>query len=1088
MFPETDPQPMTAESARPQRSGDAPSDAPRGLAEAVLRQQVAHLHRVAGRDLWLGGLAALILSAWLWPVAPSTGLAVWLLLHAIATLLRALDRAAFQRDAESRPPRVWRRRLAIGATLSGAIWGGVWTLIPAAAPATLLLFVAIVIAGVVAASASGLAVLFPAFRNHALASLLPAAGFLALHGGATELSVAMLLVLQLTVSLFHARRLHRATATGLEAHFRDEHRLVFLLGANRRLRMLAADLEQGLQARARELEAELAERRRVEAVLRGNEGMFQLITDNVSDMIAVWDRHGEQLYGSRSLTRALGRSQPGDTQPGLAHVHAVDMMRLRDTLRRTLESATGQRLELRVRQDHGQTRIIDCSIEPVRDSGSEPDKVVIVARDVTQRRMEEKLVRDARERLALAIEATGQSLFDVDCRRRRVYLDRGWCAIIGDEPGETTTSLEDLLELVPEEDRELLRVRYLAALKGEIPEYVAEHRIRAADGRHRWILSRAKVVERDGDGFAVRLIGTNVDVTRQREAQRALRLAGSALDGMAEGLAILDASWRVESVNPAFTRITGWTAEEVVGHASDLWLRRMSDDETAVAIVTAVQQAGHWQGRVVELRKDGSPYPARLSISAMADEAGGGGHFVMLFSDATREEADEARVLFLAHHDTLTGLANRALFFSRAEELIRRARRHGRRLAILFIDLDHFKHINDQAGHHAGDQVLAEVASRLQAGLRDLDLVARLGGDEFAVLLDEIGEPADVATVADKLLQSIGAPLVIGDQPWRLGASIGISRFPEDGGTAEVLVQHADTAMYCAKESGRNRYHFFSPHLTAQVARRLSTASGLRHAVGRGELDVFYQPSVDPRSGQIVGTEALVRWNHPVRGTLLPSQFIDVAEESGIIDEIGRWVLTRACEQLAAWQRGGHAHLTMKVNLSPLQFRQPDLLRQVQSSMEMAGITPGTLEVEITESVAMGDPERSERVLAEMRDLGIRIALDDFGTGHSSLAQLSRFPIQCLKIDRSLVAGLPHDHKNVVITSTVANLCRNLGLELVGEGVESDAQASFLAEQGCQQMQGFLFSAALDSRAMTAMIGRGRHPEWALGAHSVPLH
>jgi diguanylate cyclase (GGDEF)-like protein/PAS domain S-box-containing protein len=1079
---------MTAESARPTGSGDAHPDAQRGLAEAILRQQVLLLHRVAGRDLWVGGLAALIVAAWIGPVLPIASLAGWIGLHAAVTLVRAWDGAAFQRDSDSRPPGAWQRRLALGAAASGAVWGGVWALIPAAAPATLWLFVAVVVAGLVTASAHGSAVLFPVLRNHAVAAMLPAACFLALRGNAAELAVALLLILQLAAALLHARRLHRATAAELEARFRDEHRLVFLLGANRRLRRLATDLEQGLQTRTRELEAELAERRRVEATLRGKEAMFKLITDNASDMIAVWDRHGEQLYGSRSLTRALGRSRPGDTQPGFAHVHAVDMMRLRDTLRRTLESASGQRLELRVRHDHGQTRIIDCSIEPVRDAGADPDKVVIVARDVTQRRMEEKQVRDARERLALAIEATGQSLFDVDCRRRLVYLDRGWGAILGREPGDTTTSLEELLHLVPQEERDQLRLRYLAALKGEIPEYLAEHRIQAADGRHRWILSRAKVVERDGDGFAVRLIGTNVDVTRQREAQRALRLAGGALDGMTEGLVILDSSLRVESVNPAFTRITGWTAEEVVGRASDIWRRRVSGDETAVAIVTAVQQARHWQGRVVEHRKDGSPYPARLSISAMADEAGGEGHFVMLFSDATREEADEAQVRFLAHHDTLTGLANRALFFSRAEELIRRARRHGRRLAILFIDLDHFKHINDRAGHHAGDHVLTQVAERLQAGLRDLDLVARLGGDEFAVLLDEIAEPADVATVADKLLQSISAPLVIGDQPWRLGASMGISRFPEDGGTAEVLVQHADTAMYCAKESGRNRYHFFSPHLTAQVARRLSTASGLRHAVGRGELDVFYQPSVDPRSGQILGTEALVRWNHPVRGTLLPSQFIDVAEESGIIDEIGRWVLTRACEQLAAWQRDGHAHLTVKVNLSPLQFRQPDLLHQVRSSMETAGITPGTLEVEITESVAMGDPERSERVLAGMRDLGIRIALDDFGTGHSSLAQLSRFPIQCLKIDRSLVAGLPHDHKTVVITSTVANLCRSLGLELVGEGVESDAQASFLAEQGCQQMQGFLFSPALDARAMTAIIGRGQHPEWALGGHSARLH
>ncbi|MBK8019470.1 MAG: EAL domain-containing protein [Betaproteobacteria bacterium] len=1066
----------SADAPRPRRS--FPDSGP------LLQYKIELLYANAAAGLAINMAVSTLLALALWPGASAWLVSAWLLAFYVVTGLRAWDRLLYSRQTDARTSLEWKRRFRLGATATGMCWGASWMLLPADVAPTSELFVAIVLAGMIAAAISHLAVVYSVFRNYAVLALLPAIAYFLARGHAQATFIGLMSVVYLFGVLNSASRFHRMAHRTFEVRSHNAGLVDSLRATNARLQTLTDELEQRVKERTRDLEVELAERQRAEAALKGNEAMFRLITDNVSDMIAVWDRHGEQLYGSRSLTRAMDKGQPADSTPGLAHVHASDLSRLREALRDTLHTSTGRRLELRLKQEDHDPRIIDCSVEPVRDPSGEPDKVVIVARDVTQRRREEALIRDAKERLALAIRATGQNLFDVDCRRKRIYLDAGWAGIMGRSPAESETTFDDLLPLVPPEERVPMGDHYIATLKGEIPEYCFEHRVRADSGEYRWILSRAKVVERSEDGTALRLIGTNVDVTERRRAESALRLARSAMDSMAEGLVILDSAWRIQSVNPAFTRITGFAGHEVVGKVSDLWRRHVRNDELASTIVAEICRSGHWDGRVLDRRRDRSTYPARLSVSAIRDDTGRPTHFVILFSDVTRQEEDDERVRFLAHHDALTGIANRSLFFDRSEDLIRRAQRHGRKLAVLFVDLDQFKAVNDLLGHHAGDELLREAAKRLQAGLRDLDMVARLGGDEFAVLLEEIDEPSDAATVATKLLATLAEPVHIRGHSLKITASIGISCFPDDAGSAEVLVQQADAAMYSAKEEGRNRFRFFAPDITARVMLRLAMANGLRSAVERDELELYYQPAVDARGGQIVGLEALLRWRHPQRGMLLPGEFIEVAEETGAIDSIGRWVLSEACRQLSVWQSEGHVHLTMKVNLSALQFRQPTLLQQIREILDRSDLVPGTLEFEITESAAMDDPERSESVLRELRTLGIRIALDDFGTGHSSLAQLSRFPIQCLKIDRSLVAGLPYDRKNVVIASTVANLCRNLGLEMIGEGVESQAQAAFLLAQGCQQMQGFLFSPPVDATRLSALLNAGVHPDWAISGQT----
>jgi len=1071
------PTPISLEASRdasPPATGTQSSDPP--LADRV---RLLFGNSLAAQYINLA-VASLVVVA-LWPHATRAALIAWLAIMSIVVGYRLALRVAYGRRPAALSADAWLAGFRIGAAATGACWGATWFLLPPNADPSTELMVTMVLAGMVGAAAPILSAVFVVFRDFALLALLPTAAALFLHGDRMHVIAGLMALLYLAGVLGSAHRFRTVLHDSLQLRSEQTDLVRSLSAANTELRSMRDTLERRVDERTDALRTQLAERERAEAALRSNEDMFRLITDNVSDMIAVWDRNGRQLYGSRSLTRALGRRSVTASRPGFGEVHPEDLDRLRKALRNTFDTGRGCHTELRLLDDG--VRVIDCSVEPVSASGSEPDKVVVVARDVTQRRREEAVVREARERLALAIEATGQILFDVDCTTQSVYLDGNWSAWLGGPPRETRATFDELLPLVPKEDHDQMRSRYLATLKGDVGDYSMQHRIRMPDGNQRWIVSRAKVVERDARGRALRLIGTNLDITEQRRVDQRLRLMGRAIDDMAEGVVILDAEWRILWVNPAFCRITGYPYDDAVGKVSQV-LRVAESGERGQGLVAAVQERGHWEGRLVDRRKSGISYPVWVSASAMREADGRMGSVVIVFTDISRQERDAERMRFLAFHDSLTGLPNRSLFFQSAGDMIRRAGRHERRMALLFVDLDRFKSVNDSLGHQAGDQVLTEVASRLRAALREFDVVARLGGDEFAIMLDDIENDATAGAVSAKLLESLAEPIVVAANSLQVMASIGISRFPGDGLTADLLLRQADAAMYLAKQEGRNRFRFFSPDITEGVMQRLDLASDLRLAVEREQLVLHYQPAVDATDGHVLGVEALLRWQHPRRGLLGPSEFIHVAEETGSIDAIGNWVLDTACRQLHAWQSMGLTRLTMKVNLSPFQFRQPALLHQVKSAMETNRLEPGTLEIEITESAAMQEPERSERVLTEMRNIGIRVSLDDFGTGHSSLAQLSRFPIQGLKIDRTLVAALPGDRKNAVIASTVASLCRNLGLDLVGEGVELPSQAEFLLAQGCRQMQGFLFSPPVDAATVEPMLYRQQHAGWTV-AHTL---
>ncbi|HEY5762499.1 MAG TPA: EAL domain-containing protein [Rhodocyclaceae bacterium] len=546
------------------------------------------------------------------------------------------------------------------------------------------------------------------------------------------------------------------------------------------------------------------------------------------------------------------------------------------------------------------------------------------------------------------------------------------------------------------------------------------------------------------------------ELERQR-LERELRLAAAVFDYTGEGILVCDADKCAVKINQAYTRITGFTIDEIRGQVPLIFQPERYEASVYAAIWEAVERAGYWQGEVFDRRKSGEVYTQWLSISGIDDE-GRGRQYVAVFSDLSGLKQAQERLSFLVHHDPLTGLPNRTLMQQRVQFAISRARRKETRMALLYIDLDRFKVVNDTLGHSVGDELLKSAARRLVRSLREVDVIARLGGDEFIVLIEDLVDAKAAAVVAEKIQLQLAEPFMLQHQEVVTTSSIGISMYPADGSDLQTLLKNADMAMYQAKELGRNGYQFFKAENNQRSLERLSLEAALRRAADRDELLLHYQPVVDVTDGRVVGVEALVRWRHPDLGLVSPVQFIPLAEETGLIVTIGAWVLEEACRQAKAWHNQGYRDLTVAVNLSPRQFRQAGLQEIVRNALWKSGLTPRHLELEITEGVLMQNVDEALHVLEAFDAMGIRLLMDDFGTGYSSLSYLKRFPIHTLKIDRSFVSGLPGDQDDAALAGTIVAMAHALKLDVIAEGVEKVEQLEFLRDQRCERYQGFLFS------------------------------
>ncbi len=602
---------------------------------------------------------------------------------------------------------------------------------------------------------------------------------------------------------------------------------------------------------------------------------------------------------------------------------------------------------------------------------------------------------------------------------------------------------------------------------------------RKKDGSTYWESASISPI-RDDDGQMTHYIGVKEDITAQKRAQDQLRMNATVFETTTEGIMVTNAQGYIKTVNPAFTEITGYAAEEAIGQKPGMLASGRHEQTFYEDMWKHLQETGSWAGEIWNRRKDDSVYPEWLSIAAIKDEQGEINEYVAIFSDITQRKQNEEQILYQANYDMLTNLPNRTLAFDRLIQSIVSARREHWGFALLFLDLDRFKAVNDLYGHVVGDEMLQQVANKLKQVIREVDTLARFGGDEFVILLHAINDEDDAALVAGKLIDSLIEPFHLIERSVSVGVTIGITLFPEDADpnssvidVANAMLSNADMAMYQAKSEGRNQFQFFQRSMQRRVVERLALEQELAQAIERDELLVYYQPIHEAYGSELVGVEALIRWQHPKRGLLTPVAFIDLAEETGLIGEIGEWVFRTASKQVGEWRSQEIIGLNLSVNLSARQRGLGFNAQRLAGILEENSMQAKYITLEITENLLMEESSASVEWLDEFRAMGVKLAIDDFGTGYSSLSYLKRFPVNALKIDRSFVRDLPSDREDESLIAAIVAMADSLGLEVVAEGVETEAQRDIIKEIGCDYMQGYLFGRPMPADEMLKRYGSG---------------
>ncbi|QTT86065.1 putative bifunctional diguanylate cyclase/phosphodiesterase [Pseudomonas chlororaphis] len=672
-------------------------------------------------------------------------------------------------------------------------------------------------------------------------------------------------------------------------------------------------------------------------------------------------------------------------------------------------------------------------------------------------------------RLALALKASQLGLWDWNLQTDEVHHSH-IKELFGLEPEFVRAMLSHLKPLLHPEDLPLLKRALVEHLKGRTEDYLVEYRVRHGDGHWVWIEDRGRAVERGPGGRVLRMVGTRRDISASKQQEEQRRLSAMVFEAASEGIVILDPDYVLLAVNQVFSRVTGYQIEDMLGrNVVDLPCSRDARRHYPV-IHQALEQHGSWQGELVEARKNGELYPQWLQLNVVRDGRGNISHIVGFFADLSARRESEERMRYLTHHDELTGLANRSLFRERLREAHQRMRQGGRSLALVHINLDRFKLLNDSLGHDVADQLLQKMARRLVNALPEADTIARLSGDEFAVLFDAYGSLSSLTRVATRLSAKLRLPITVEGHELVVSASMGISMLPDSAREIPALISQANIAMQHAKHLGGNNFQFYTASLQASTLERLQLENQLRKAVEERQLKVFYQPKLCLATGRLNAAEALVRWDHPDLGRVPPGDFIGLAEEIGLIGPIGEFVLRQACWQACEWQRQGLPAIRVSVNLSVHQLRQGKLVSQVRSVLEETGLAPHFLELELTESHLLDSVEHIVSTFQQLRDLGVKLAIDDFGTGYSSLSYLKRIPVDYVKIDQAFIRGLSEGGADAAITRAIIAMAHGLSLKVVAEGVEHPGQLAFLKEQKCDEVQGYLISRPVDAEGLAALL------------------
>lgn len=666
-------------------------------------------------------------------------------------------------------------------------------------------------------------------------------------------------------------------------------------------------------------------------------------------------------------------------------------------------------------------------------------------------------LKESKERLSLALKGAGEGLWDLDLINQKLYLDKHGTAVLAMGNEEVLLTPRQWLEKIHPSDRMRFKDYNQSFIANKQKHFKIEFRV-SADSNWVWLRFTGEISQWGDNETPQRLTGTLLDITKQRETEAQVKLYASVFNNTSDAIVILDIHYNIIAVNVAFTQITQYSAAEIKGKP----LAILSQLAYFKKIKNQLAKFGHWQGEVSDHRKDGFQYVLELALNTVkSSNEQDFNYIVAVFSDITQRKKTQDELFFMANYDPLTKLANRAMFHNSFSNAITNAQRHHQTLAILFIDLDKFKMVNDTLGHDAGDELLIQSANRLKSHVRQTDIVSRLSGDEFTIILNDISDVSQVQTIATKIQQDFQRDFKINDQLASIGTSIGIAIYPADGHDVDTLLKNADTAMYYAKTHGRNNFHFFNNSMNEQAERRNLVEVELREAIKRKQIEVLYQPKMLTNNETVYGFEALVRWNHPSMGLVSPDEFIPVAEEVGIIKDLGQYIFRTAVTQLIHWHSIGYSDIHMAVNVSAREFQLSDYPLELAKMMDEFAIQPHYIELELTESIVMDDPEKMTLMLDVIKNLGFSLSIDDFGTGYSSLSYLQRLPVDVLKVDQSFVRDIEHNPNSSAIAKAIISMAHSLSLKVVAEGVETEAQLAFFKENSCELIQGYYFSKPL---------------------------
>lgn len=703
----------------------------------------------------------------------------------------------------------------------------------------------------------------------------------------------------------------------------------------------------------------------------------------------------------------------------------------------------------------------DIGLVPILDDSNEIEFFLFTLKNVTERVRAEEALVESQSRLALATKAGNVGVWDWDLTRDILIWDDSMFNLYGVKKEDFSGAYEAWRACLHEEDLAYAEKEVQLSIANKKPLKI-EFRIVGPSGEVRHIRSNGDVIQ-DEDGEAARMIGTNIDITEQVKADELMQMATSIYKSSTEAIMVTDKDNRIIQVNPAFTEITGYSLEEVrgkdpkvlkSGRHSKLFYKDMWD---------SLLSTGSWRGEIFDRRKDGSVYAKWSNISVIRDADGKPFRFIALFSDITEKKKKDEIIWKQANYDTLTNLPNRRLFFDRLSQEMKVAQRSGKSLALLFIDLDRFKEINDTIGHAKGDLLLIEAASRISSCVRETDTVSRLGGDEFTAIITEVSENSNIEKVAQNIIHTLSEPFYFkGDNNgYYISASIGITVFPGDAKTLEGLLKNADQAMYQAKEQGRHRYNYFTQSMQKEALRKFELNHGLREALLKNRLKVFYQPIINISTGEIAKAEALIRWNDPKRGSISPAEFIPIAEETGLIHEIGDWVYNTVIQDIKKWRDNLGKIVGVSVNKSPAQFQYKTDDSTWLGLLKEYDLPGNAVTIEITEGLLLKQSNKVHKQLNEYKKNGIEVSIDDFGTGFSALSYLKKFDIDYLKIDRSFIQNIIEDDSDKALTEAIIVMAHKLGIRTIAEGVETKEQLDLLALFNCDFAQGFYFSPAI---------------------------